>query len=264
MRSTLILLGVTLTIGTALFIFRPKNIEGPRAKIVKVEGLGFPYQALTAALKVVHPTGVNLERPSYHRLRQRPEALDHYLGLMSEVGPRSAPHRFTRRDQRLAYMLNAYTAGLLAIIRDHCPLESVESPYLFGGLFWRISLKVGGELMSLNDIAAEISTLALDDSRVMLAVSRAMRANLPLRQVAWTPENLEEGLAALEENLLKAPFVTRKGETLTLGAPFKWYEHRFLPSPRRYIEERRPELTEGMKRITFSPIDSALDGFCHD
>lgn len=262
MRSTLMLLGITLFMAVTLFIFRPKNVEGPRAELVKVQGKGFPFSELNVALKIAHPQGVFDERPDYGKLREQPEALDRYLGLISEIGPRSAPHRFTRREQRLAYMLNAYTAGLLAILRDHCPLNDVSSPYLFNGLFWRISLKVGGELMSLNDLAAEISLLALDDPRVMLAVSRGMKANLPLRQIAWTPENIEQGLKELELRLLKPPFVNRIDDTLSLGAPFKWYEHRFLPSPRRYVEEREHTLTKGIQRVIFSAIDTTLDGSC--
>ena len=123
MRSTLTLLGVTLALGVTLFIFRPNNVEGPRVSAVQLSGGGFPYSELDAALKLAHPADDLDERPNYGLLREKPKSLDHYLGLISEIGPRSAPHRFTRREQRLAYMLNAYTAGLLAIIRDHCPIE---------------------------------------------------------------------------------------------------------------------------------------------
>ncbi len=262
MRSSLLLLSVALTLGVALFIFRPKNIEGPRAPAIPITGSGFPYTELNAALRVAFPQDHRGRSPRYDALRAHPESLDRYLGLISEIGPRSAPHRFTRREQRLSYMLNAYTAGLLAVIRDACPIKSVEDPLLFNGLFWRVSLRVGGELLSLNDMAAEISSLAFDDSRVMLAVSRGMRANVPLRDQAWTPQNLEEGLAALESILLTPPYTERSGDTLTLGAPYRWYEHRFLPNPRRYVEARSPSLTEGIKRREFANIDTRLDGLC--
>ena len=262
MRTTLSLLGFALLIGILLFTFRPKNITGPRAKAVAIKQLGFPYQELDKALDLVFPNPQETSSPRYDLLKEQPKSLDRYLGLISEVGPRSAPHRFTRREQRLAYMLNAYTAGLLAIIRDLCPIRSVEDPYLFSGLFWRINLKVGGELLSLNDIAAEISALSLDDPRVMLAVSRAMKANLPLRSVAWTPDNLEEGLTELEQLLLKPPFTNIKDHTLILGAPYKWYEHRFQPSPKRYIEARNPHLLEDVNTVIFESVDTQLDGVC--
>jgi hypothetical protein len=263
MKATLGLLSISLLIGVLLFVFRPKNIEGPRAKPNVIKELGFPYKALSPALKIAFPSNSNAGGPRYDLLKKHPESLDHYLGLISEIGPRSAPHRFTRRTQRLAYMLNAYTAGLLAVIRDECPIQSVEDPYFFSGLFWRVSLKVGGELLSLNDIAAEISTLAYGDPKVLLAISRGMKANIPLRQTAWTPDNLVLGLASLESQLLAPPYTQRKDQTLILGAPFKWYEHRFHPSPKQYIAERHPQLTQGINRVIFADIDTQLDGTCH-
>ena len=159
-------------------------------------------------------------------------------------------------------MLNAYTAGLLAIIRDACPLQSVEDPYLFSGLFWRVSLRVGGEELSLNDIAAQISELAMGDLRVMLALSRGMKANLSFLPRAWTPDNIEQGLKQLEANLLKEPFITKNGNELILGAPFKWYEHRFTPSLKRYLEGKRPQLMTQIKKFSFAPINDSLDGLC--
>ena len=89
---------------------------------------GFPYQALDEALQIAFPTSEEENSsslgPRYDLLKKQSQALDHYLALISEIGPRSAPHRFNRREQRLAYMLNAYTAGLLAIIRDTCPFKA--------------------------------------------------------------------------------------------------------------------------------------------
>lgn len=260
MKNSLILLGVALIVGVSLFIFQPKNIEGPRVKAQAIKSKNFPYEALTPALKIAFPQ--DQQNTRYDLLKTQPQALNHYLALISEIGPRSAPHRFTRREQRLAYMLNAYTAGLLAVIRDHCPLKSVEDPYWFSGLFWRVSLRIGGELLSLNDIAAKVSELSQGDPRVMLALSRGMKANLPLLPRAWTPDNLEDGLAELEARLLKPPFALRQKDQLILGAPFKWYEHRFSSSLKNYFKEKSPTLIKEIKQITFGPINTELDGQC--
>ena len=260
MKNTVGLLAIALVIVCSLFVFQPKNVEGPRVPAQTLKTLQFPYAKFNQVLKVAFPQAET--SPRYDLLKANSTALDDYLGLISEIGPRSAPHRFTRREQRLAYMLNAYTAGLFAIIRDHCPISSVEDPYWFGGLFWRVSLRIGGEDISLSDLAAEISKLALDDPRVMLAVSRGMKANLPVRQIAWTPENLEQGFQELEAQLLHPPFTNSEGSTLRLGAPYKWYEHRFLPSPRKYIEARKNGFTKELTQIKFVSIDTSLDGPC--
>ena len=262
MRATLALLTVAITVVVTLFYFQPKGIPGPRAPEVAVEGRGFPYEALNPALALAFPSGDEEGGPRYDLLSATPEPLDRYLGLISEIGPRSAPHRFTRREERLAYVLNAYNAGLLAIIRARCPLQSVRDPYIFQGLFWRVSLRVGGEEVSLNDLAAEASALAQGDPRVYLALNKGARAGIPLRRTAWTPNTLEAGLAALESALLSPPMVTRSGDQLVLGAPFKWYEFQLTPNPIDFIRHRAPKLVESVKGYRFIEEDWSLEGRC--
>lgn len=262
MKLSLILLSIALILGIGLFTFRPKNIEGPRVLAQKVEGKGFPYQALNEALELAFSQQDGKLGIRYDLLKAQPQALDRYLGLISEIGPRSAPHRFTQREQRLAYMLNAYTAGLLALVRDHCPLKSIKDPYLFSGFFWRVSLWVGGEELSLNDMAAEITSLSLGDPRVMLAISRAMKSTVPPLSYAWTPDNLEQGLSEIEKKALQEPFAVREGDQLKLAPPFKWYEHRFTPNLKQYIQARQAKLIQDVKQIQFLPLNEQLDGVC--
>ena len=261
MRLSFTLLGVAILFGVVLFIFQPKNVEGPRVKPVRITEGGFPYGELNAALKVAFPEGEE-DGPRYDLLRAHPEALDRYLGLISEIGPRSAPHRFTRSEQRLAYLLNAYTAGFLALVRDACPLESVEDPYWFKGLFWRVSLRVGGEEVSLNELSNEISALMMSDRRAFLASYKGYRSDLPLRRTAWTPETVQSGFDALEAQLNAPPFVQRDGETLKLSVLYQWYEHSFDPDPKGYLKRRQPELFEGIKRVEFMRPDLKLQGRC--
>ena len=265
MRLSLILLGVMMSLGVVLFIFQPKNVEGPRVTPVVVKQKGFPYHKLDEVLRVAFPLGERdgAEGPRYDLLRAHPESLDHYLGLMSELGPRNTPHRFTQREQRLAYLLNAYTAGFLALVRDACPIESVDQPYWFGGIFWRVSLRVGGEDVSLNDIASEINSLMLGDQRAFLALHKGYQSDLPMRRSAWTPEEVREGFNELEAQILAPPFVQREGDTLKLNVIFKWYQHYFQPHPKGYLKVRRPELVKGIKNIVFMEADRSLQGRCH-
>ena len=101
MKVTVGLLATALIIVISLYIFHPKNIQGPRVTPTMVKELQFPYSELNKALKVAFPNGES--QPRYDLLRQNPKALDHYLSLISEIGP-ARHHRFTRREQRLAHM----------------------------------------------------------------------------------------------------------------------------------------------------------------
>lgn len=262
MRLSYTLLGITIFLGVILFTFQPKNVEGPRVTPVKVAERGFPFHELNHALNVAFPKGSTESGPRYDLLRAHPESLDRYLGLISEIGPQSAPHRFTRADQRLAYLLNAYTAGFLALVRDACPIESVEDPYWFKGLFWRVSLRVGGEETSLNELINKINMLMLSDRRAFLASYKGYQSDIPLRRRAWTPEEIESGFNELEEQLTSAPFVQREGDTLKLSVLYQWYERSFDPDPKGYLKRRKPKLFAGVKRVEFMPADLKLRGRC--
>lgn len=263
MRATYLFISVLTCIATLLFWFQPKNVEGPRVASVSVTTRAFPYEQLDQALKIAYPEDRRLlEGPDFEALRSSPVTLDHYLGIISRVGPRNAPHRFLRREERLAYFLNAYTAGFLAIIRDACPLTSVDDPYWFGGLFWRVSLLVGGEEMSLNDLASAALELSQGDVRVLLALSKGLHSDLPLRRSAWRPDDLEAGLSELQDTLVQEPYVKRDGDRLILSALFQWYEHRFSPSPLRYLQAIIPEVANEAKRVEYSPAERSLRGHC--
>lgn len=261
MRLSLILIGVMISLGVVLFIFQPKNIVGPRVTPVPVKQKDFPYHELNQALKVAFPQD-DPQGPRYDLLRAHPETLDRYLGLMSELGPRNTPHRFTQREQRLAYLLNAYTAGFLALTRDACPIDSIDQTYWFGGFFWRVSLRVGGENLSLNDIASEINTLMIGDQRAFLALPKGYQSDLPMRRKAWGPEEVTAGLNELEARLLDPPFVQREGDTLKLSVIFKWYQHYFQPDPKGYLKLRRPDLVKGVKHVIFKEANRSLQGRC--
>ena len=264
MKPSVILLCIAMILLMALYSFKPKGIDGPRVASVTVNTKQFPYEALDEVLAQLYPNGRSHPIDvRYDALRKNPKPLDQYLGLMSEVGPRSAPHRFTIREERLAYALNAYTAGLLALIRQHCPFDSLEDIYMFRGIFWRVNLRVGGELLNLNDLAAEINTLGQGDPRIHLALWRGSRSSLPPPIKAWRPENIEAELDALDQLLRTPPWVERKGDALYLGGPLQWYQHYFNPSPEGYLKSREPKILQGIERVFKAPINTQLDGRCN-
>jgi len=269
-RASLALMLLSCALLAALYAQRPRGVAGPRAPdalaaAARVEGRGFPYEALAEALAVAQdgaPCGGGAP-PCYAALRARPAPLDRFLALIAEVGPESAPHRFTRREERLAYYLNAHLAGLLAVLRDRC--EGARDPRAlmpWGGLYWRVSLRVDSKDVSLSDLAAEVSALSQGDPRVLAGLSKGARGGVPLRRAPWRPAALEGDLAAVEEALLSPPLAAREGDALRLGAPYKTYELRFTPSPLKYIEARRPALAAGVGRWAWAPEEEGLEGRC--
>ena len=273
-RASLALVLVACALTLALYLNRPLGVEGPRAPAevaasARVEGRGFSYEALAEALKIASdatacgggPQGDAF--PCYAALRATPAPLNRALALIAEVGPESAPHRFTRREERLAYYLNAHLAGLLATLRDACEGERDPRELMrWGGLYWRVSLRVDSKLVSLNDLAAEVSALSQGDPRVLSALSRGALGGLPMRRAPWEAARIDEALKAVEEALLSPPLAQRAGDALVLGAPYQTYELRFSPSPLKYIEARRPSLTQGVSGWSWAPEVRGLEGVC--
>ncbi len=273
-RASLALVLVACALTLTLYTLRPRGVEGPRAPAegvasARVEGRGFRYDALAEALTLASdPTPCGDRAPSgafpcYAALRATPAPLDRFLALIAEVGPESAPHRFTRREERLAYYLNAHLAGLLALLRDRCEGERDPRELMrWGGLYWRVSLRVDSKEVSLSDLAAEVSAASQGDPRVLSAISKGALGGVPMRRAPWEPTSLDEALKAVDEALLSPPLARREGGALTLGAPYKTYELRFSPSPLKYIEARRPALTQGVSAWSWAPEVRGLEGVC--
>lgn len=263
MKKSLLLITFAVLIVCSLWHFQPKNVQGIRVKAQAVLSKGFPFDAFTPVMQ--HIMTNDQQIINYDSLIKDPQPLRTYLALIAEVGPRSAPHRFTRREERLAYALNAYQAGLLAVIIQHCPLTSLADPYWFNGIFWRVSIRVDGQEMSINDLAAQVSALAMGDSRVYLTLNKGIRSGIPMFRQAWTPYNLEKGLTYLEKQLLQhgpwLTFDTAQG-ILSLSGPFKWYELMFTPSPLKYLQKHKPMYQKGVKQVLSHPIDWRLQGKC--
>ncbi len=259
LRTSWLPLLALIIVGT-LWWFRPGGIEGPRPKPVSPEGKRFEHSEFSAILKGLAAQ----EEIDYAALRQAPEALDHYLGQLRATSPKSAPHRFKTPEDRLAYYLNAYNAFALAAIRDHCPLESVQSLYLMDGFFWRISFLMGELEITLGDLEAEqISELVQGQGAVRLALIKGAKSSPPYLPEAYEGERLKEQLEKAARRALKRPqILKREGEVLKINPIFSWYQRDFGQDPKVFIKALAPAALEGDPRLEEQDFDWSLNGRC--
>lgn len=258
--SSKLLIPIAVVIATVLFWFRPGGIEGPRVELVAMSGKTFDHSGLTKVLSaVVSPDGA----VDYGKLQKERGPLDHYLGQLAGKGPRNAPQLFRTNDDRLAYYLNAYNAFVLAAIRDHCPLDSVQTPYFEGGFFWRLSFVMGREELTLNDLEAErIRGVTQQAPEVHLALVKGARGFPPLGTVAYAPATLKAQLKVLGERTAKDPrYVSRVGDTLHLSTLFEWYKTDF-GDVNTWIGKHAPDLVKGTNATEIKPFDWSLNGTC--
>lgn len=115
-------------------------------------------------------------------------ALDAYLASIAE-----APFDALGRDQKLAFLINAYNAFTVRLILDHWPVESIKdipSAERWDAVRWN----VGGKVWSLNQIEHEQVRPKFAEPRIHFSLVCAAVGCPPLRNEAFAAERLEEQL----------------------------------------------------------------------
>lgn len=220
----------------------------------------------------------------YAGLRRERSDLGAYLESLSAVEMRT--YSTWSREQRLAFLINAYNAWTLALIVDADPEPAsirdlgswLRSPWK------RRFFRLLGEQRSLDDIEHGLIRGApdYDEPRIHFAVNCASISCPALRDEAYTAESLTAQLDDQTRRFLRDRTRNRfdaPSRTLHLSSIFKWYgkdferPHRggnslldFLDS---YADElglgtvEQPALREGELRITFLPYDWSLNATQH-
>ena len=259
--KTSVLVPLTCLLAATLFYFRPGGVVGPRVEPIPAEGKGFSHDTFSKVLStVVDDAG----RVNYALLKNKPGLLDRYLGQLAATSPKNAPHRFRKIEDRLAYYINAYNAFVLAAIRDHCPLQSVQDVFVGEGFYWRISFVLGGEEISLTQLQAErIRSVMQNNPVVHFALVGGAKGHFPLGQTAYDGATLNTQFNALRERLgsLKN-MLTRDGNSLRVSEIFRWYQSDF-GRPEAWLKQVKPNLVAETNSVQFIPFDWSLNGHCH-
>lgn len=181
-----------------------------------------------AGLDGVLKTYANTEgMVDYAGLKANRSALDGYLAKTGAVS-KSAFDAWTR-DQQLAFLINVYNAETLKLIIDHYPVKSIKK---IGGLLgqpWDVeSVTLFGKKTTLNTIEHKILRPKYREPRVHFVIVCAAIGCPPLRNGAFTPENLDDQLDARGRFFLNQEDKNRlEGDTLYLSPIFDWFGEDF-------------------------------------
>ncbi|MEE9403841.1 MAG: DUF547 domain-containing protein [Algisphaera sp.] len=162
----------------------------------------------------------------YTALMADRDDLDGYIGFLA----RPSPSADAPADERLAHLINAYNAFTLQLILDAGIPDSIID--LEGGKPWDVvQWNLGGQFYSLNQIEHELIRPVFNEPRIHWALVCAAYSCPPLRNAAYTAENLEEQLAQQEAYVLSFDhprYVARheKGG-VQLTPLFEWYGEDF-------------------------------------
>lgn len=161
-------------------------------------------------------------RVDYRRLKQEEAALDAYLAALGEARLASLG-----RDELFALFLNAYNAYTLkTILRTMTPErpDGVPSIREIPSVFSRSDHRVGGHLLSLDNIEHNILRPLFRDPRIHFAVNCAAVSCPPLGASAFVAARVEEQLDAAARRTLGSPAYARVEDgRLLLTKVLDWY-----------------------------------------
>ncbi len=185
-----------------------------------------------------------------------PERLADQYGRLAAFDPDS----LSRREEAIAFWLNAYNFFMIAhILENPRRGELVSSVRDYGHLFnpYRVFRRdlfdVGGRKHSLSEIeldillGADFAERGWKDARVHFAVNCASVGCPPLRAEVFTADNVEQMLVENTRRSLNTPLHLRiDGEVLYLNSLFDWYEDDFVEqsgSVREFLAEHADATT---------------------
>ena len=175
----------------------------------------------------------------YKGLKQNETKLEEYLGVLEMVDP----EKLSRNDQ-FAFFINAYNAWTIKLILTGYP--GVKSIKELGSFFrspWKKKIcRIGGEVITLDDIEHAILRPRFKDPRIHFAVNCASKDCPPLRKEAYRGSILDKQLDDATKQFLNDPKKNYlDGKTLYVSEIFEWFgddfDNRIVEFFLRYAQE---------------------------
>lgn len=180
----------------------------------------------------------------YASIKSNPEALNQYIRSLESVDI-----ELLGRDERLAFLLNAYNAFTLKLIIERYPIRSIMD--LPESERWdRIRWRIGDDLFSLNQIEHVLIRPYFNDPRIHFALVCAAIGCPPLRPEAYQARSLENQLAdqtVLVHSNPRWVQVDQQRGDVALTVLYSWYEQDFEidgSTALQYAAKHTPALAE--------------------
>jgi hypothetical protein len=159
----------------------------------------------------------------YAAIKRNPEPLEQYIAAIDQ-----APFKQMGRDEKLALLINAYNAFTIQLILDNYQtaknaengIRAIDDPWT--GRTW----SVGENEWTLDEIEHEVIRPNFKEPRIHWALVCAAYSCPPLRNEAYTAENLEQQLTAQAKYVHNHPRWYRydaSNHTVHLTAIYDWY-----------------------------------------
>ncbi|MFK8000378.1 MAG: DUF547 domain-containing protein [Polyangiales bacterium] len=127
------------------------------------------------------------------------------------------------RDERLAFLINAYNILTVHAVIERWPIEGVME---VEGFFDGIEHSVAGEQMTLNTLENERIRAVFGEPRIHFAVNCASTSCPPLRNAPFDAESLETSLEEQARAFVRSS-TSLRGRRVTVSKLFEWFADDF-------------------------------------
>ena len=191
--------------------------------------------------------------------------LDGYLRDLNRIDPTRLP----RRQDQLAFWINAYNAFAVQGILDHYSPMMLWGRYRY---FIGRNYLVGGTTINLYDLEREVLIGQFHEPLMHFAIVCASASCPKLQPWAYQPEQLDRQLVQVGKAFINDPTrnrFDRKQKVASLSMIFHWFENDFAAAAgsvlayiARYVDdpELAKELTQPGYRIEYLDYDWSLNG----
>jgi len=169
---------------------------------------------------------------NYKAFKTNEEKLDAYLKQLEQNPPKSS----WTKNQKKAYLINAYNAFTVKLIVMHYPVESIRAiDGRFSKPFTTAFAKIGDKEYSLDDIEKGM-LLKMDDPRVHFAVNCASESCPKLADEAFLATTLDQQLDQAAVEFVNSDKNQLSASEVKLSKIFKWYASDFQAEGQSVID----------------------------
>jgi len=232
---------------------KPIETKKPEKPIQYEVPIGFPnHKVFNGFLnRYVSNAGV----VDYSGMKKNPADLDKYLTSLENT-------KFTstwKRDQKLAFWINAYNAYTIKLILDNYPVKKITD--LHGGKPWdKKWIKLNGKTLSLNNIENDIIRPEFNEPRIHFAVNCAAKSCPPILNAAFTASKLDAQLESQTKKFVNnSTHNSLSKNEITLSKIFDWYGSDF-GNVAAFVAKYANTTVKPTAKVKFNEYDWALNG----
>lgn len=230
-------------------------------------GFNHSHQSWNSLLKKYVVTKKDYNRFQYKKLKENKKdmsQLKKYLQSLSSVSMKDY-EAFTK-EQKLAFLINAYNAFTVDVIFTRYPVKSIRDiGFLSLGPWRRENIKLLSKEMSLHQIEKDYLIDKFNAPRIHFAINCASVGCPSIQPFAFTASDLENQFEISAQDFVlnqSKNFYDKKEKKLKLSKIFDWYAYDFdekYGSVKKYLAPILAKQDKKLEKKIFSSEIEYLD-----